>query len=518
MLRILRNFYLQLVQHTYICIWLVIGLLGLITVYIRLKVIFLVNPDVGGIENNVIYSTLRILAGYPLYQNPEQAPYAITQYSPIYYYLTAGLSRLIGFTADDVYEVYAVSRSISLLANGFYAWGIIRLARCVQLPASVSVLAGILAFTLLPPQSYGRPDSVYNALAIWTVWAVARWRISNSASLVNYDSVLAALLTALALFSKQSAICLPIMVSVYLILCSNRPWQIVSFLGWFILFLGILYICLFRQDLSLIYANIVRGVSNGIDLANFRYNLVDHYLRPFAWLVIPSLAISARYIAFEQGPRQFLGLATLVFFLFALATGLKLGSALNYFTEFTGLSCLLIADMLWQLRTTHSDWAKAGRLGLVLAVVWVVPINAMNFNWQRTFGIPVDMTQYQREKTVAQYIKSELRNCDSCLVYSTLYNTSYLNSFLFQRCIVPQQEIIIESTYPRKLFDYTDLDRAAQDGRIQFVVSHDTETETPLAPPIYLANYKPIKSLEGYTVYKFNIHRNHLSYSSRKRK
>ena len=504
MLQFLRSLYQQLIQRTYLVIWLIIGVLGFVTIYVRIKGIFLVNPDIGGIESNVIYSVLRMLAGYPLYQNPEQAPYAITQYSPIYYYLTVGLSRLIGLTPDDVYNVYAVGRTISLIANCFYVWGLIELARRMHLPISVAVLVGILAFSLLPPQSYGRPDSLYNALVVWTAWAVLRWAGSNTSKPLSYGAVLTALLAAIALFAKQSALCLPIIVGGYLVLFSGNPWRIFPFLGWFILFLSAFYVSLFRQDASLVYLNVIRGVNNGIDLANFRYNLVDHYLRPFAWLVIPGLAISIRYSLFEQGARQFIGLTTLGLFLFAMATGLKWGSALNYFTEFTGLSCLLVADVLCQLRTSQSDWADAGRLGLILGILWVVPINAMNFNWGRTVGVPINMTQYNQEQAVAQYIKNELRQCPDCLVYTTLFNSSYLDALLFRNCIVPHQDLIIGSAYPLHSFDYTDLDRAAQDGRVRFVITRNGEAEAPLSPPIYLANYRPVKYFDNYTVYKFN--------------
>ncbi|UFH55092.1 hypothetical protein [Spirosoma sp. KNUC1025] len=262
---------------------------------------------------------------------------------------------------------------------------------------------------------------------------------------------------------------------------------------------------LFQQEAGIVYTNVVRGVSNGIDLANFRYNLVEHYLRPFVWLVVPSLAISIRYIVFERGARQLIGLNTIGLFLFALATGLKWGSALNYFTEYTGLSCVLMADALWQLRNTQSDWANVGRVGLVLGFAWVVPLNAMNFNWGRTFAKPIDMTQYQQEQKVAQYVKDQLKQCPDCLIYSTLFNSSYLNAFLFRNCIVPQQDLVIGSAYKRRSFNYDDLDRATQDGRIQYVISRDYETEAPFSPPIYFSNYHPIKSLEGYTVYKYNL-------------
>lgn len=504
MVNYLRVLYQIITRNAYLIIWCSIAILGLITLYVRVKVIFLVNPDAGGIESNVIYSVLRMLAGFPLYQNPEQVPYPITQYSPIYYYLIAGVSRLVRLTSNDVYEVYIVGRSICLLANIGYTWGIVWLARRLQVVTSVSLLVGITAFVLLPPQSYGRPDSLYNAFVIWTLWAVLRCLDSSSRKSLVYETALAAALAATALFSKQSAICLPIIISAYWGLFNKKPWPLLLFLGWYLLALVLLYYALFQLDNTFLYSNLVQGINNGMDLANFRQNLVNHYLRPFAWLVVPSLAICIRYIVLGDGARQFVGLATLGLFLFAVTTGVKLGAALNYFTEFTGLSCLLIADMLFHLRINHSEWANAGRLGLLLVVIGVVPINAMNFNWERTVGKPVDMTLYQRNELVAQYIKNELRKCNNCFVYNTLHNISYLNLFLFKSCILPQHEIVVESAYPRKSFDYTDLERAAQDGRIHFVISQDTKTEMPMVPPVYLANYKRIKSLEGYTIYKFN--------------
>ncbi|MBD2752095.1 hypothetical protein IC230_04265 [Spirosoma sp. BT704] len=511
MVKYLRILYQIITKNAYLIIWCSVGIFSLVTLYVRSKVIFLVNPDIGGVESNVIYSVLRMLAGFPLYQNPEQAPYAITQYSPIYYYLTVGVSRLVGLTADDVYDVYAVGRCISLVANVFYVWGIVWLARRLQLTTSVAILVGLLAFILLPPQSYGRPDSLYNALVIWTLWAVLGWISSDSAKSLVYGAALTACLAALALFSKQSGLCLPIIIGGYLIFVSPISRQIFPFLGWYALFIGLLYYSLFWQDATLIYANVIQGVSNGIDLANFKHNLVDHYLRPFAWLVIPSLAISIRYSIFEQGARQFIGLSVLGLFLFAMATGLKWGSALNYFTEFTGLSFLLIADTIRLFRSKLSDWANVGRLALLLAVIWVVPVNAMNFNWERSFNKPVDMTQYQQEQAVAQYVKNELTKHNNGLVYSTLYNSSYLNAFLFRHCIVPQQDLMIGSAYPLRSFDYTDLDRAAQDGRVQFVISRNGETDAPLSPPVYLGNYRPIKSIGDYTIYKFNPSAGQLS-------
>lgn len=504
MLQLLQWIYRQLVHYAYFISWATLGLLGILTLYVRYKTIFLVNPDVGGIESNVIYSILRVMGGYPLYENPEQPPFAVTQYSPIYYYLTVFVAKLLRLTPDDVYNVYICNRCVSLAANGVYVWGIIKLARRLSLPMSVACLAGILAFVLLPPQSYGRPDSLYNALVVWTIWSMCRWQEIGREKRFGWAMVLPALFTTCALFAKQSGLCLPIIIGGYLLFFAQNIRQFLYFSAWFSLFFIVFCVVFFGQDMNWVYANVVQGVNNGIDFANFRYNLIDHYLRPFVWLVVPGLAISIRYAIFERDSRQMVGLANTGLFLFALATGLKWGSALNYFTEFTGISGLLITETLWKLRHAQSEWANVGRLSIILGIVWVIPINAMNFNWMLSFGKPTDLSQYKQEQAVAQYIKTKLNLSGNCMIYSTLYNNSYLNSFLFRNCVVPQQDLLIGSAYSRRTFNYARLEQISRNGGIRYAISLDSQTEAALSPPIYFSRYRPIKSLYGYTIYQFD--------------
>ena len=504
MLQPLQWIYRQLVHYTYFISWVTLGLLGILTLYVRYKTILLANPDVGGIESNVIYSILRVMDGYPLYENPEQPPFAVTQYSPIYYYLTVFVAKLLQLMPDDVYDIYVCNRCVSLVANGFYVWGIVKLARRLSLPMSVACLAGILAFVLLTPQSYGRPDSLYNAFVVWTIWAMCQWQEAGGEKRFGWAMILPALFTACALFSKQSGLCLLVIVGGYLLFFAQNFRQFLYFYAWFGLFFIILCVGLFGREVAWVYANEIQGVSNGIDFANFRYNLIDHYLRPFVWLVVPGLAISIRYAVFERGSRQIIGLTNTGLFVFALTTGLKWGSALNYFTEFTGVSGLLIIETLWQLRHTRSEWANMGRLGIALGIVWVIPVNAMNFNWMLSFGKPTNLTQYKREQAIAHYLKNKLNVSNTCLIYSTLYNSSYLNSFLFRNCVVPQQDLLIGSAYPRHTFNYAHLDQISRNGGIRYAITLDNETEAALSPPIYLARYRPIKSLYGYTIYQFD--------------
>lgn len=65
----------------------------------RIDLLHVYYVDFGGLDPNVVYGTQRLLLGEPLYQNPEQSPYAIIQYMPIYYHLCAWLAAKLGIHA-----------------------------------------------------------------------------------------------------------------------------------------------------------------------------------------------------------------------------------------------------------------------------------------------------------------------------------------------------------------------------------------------------------------------------------
>ena len=97
-------------------------------IYLLYRLLLISNPypDLGGVENNVVYFIQRLLSGELLYTDPEKVPYSITQYSPFYYYITKSIGNLLGIQADEVMRVFMLSRSVSLCLNLLYA-GIIYL-------------------------------------------------------------------------------------------------------------------------------------------------------------------------------------------------------------------------------------------------------------------------------------------------------------------------------------------------------------------------------------------------------
>src|SRR2546428_8613350 len=58
-------------------------------------------PGFGGEEANVVYTVQQLVAGDPIYTDPGQAPFTITQYSPLFYVVSAGVARVLRVDATD---------------------------------------------------------------------------------------------------------------------------------------------------------------------------------------------------------------------------------------------------------------------------------------------------------------------------------------------------------------------------------------------------------------------------------
>lgn len=464
---------------------------------IRFQAIYLAHPNLGGVEHNVIYSILRLLNGYPLYENPALSPYSITQYGPVYYNVVAWIAKLAAVSPDDPYSVYVVSRWVSLGANGLMVVGVVQLARQLALPMPVAVGIGLLLFSWIPVHAYSRPDSFCNTLVIWTLYSLTRWTPNRT---VGWYQLLTALLTALALFTKQSALCLPVIVVGYGMFVA-RDWRKTGvYCAALILFLALNYLAWVRVDAGVFWDNVIKGISNGTDLPNFRKNIVRYYLLPYSWLIMLALPISWNHWQRGDEPRRVLSVSAIGLFLFALATSLKQGSAFNYFAEFTALALLLVVDAGWRYRQTRPVPSVWITLALCALVAICVPFHAANFNWKLILGKPNDRRTYQQDQTVAVYLTDSLHLSRSDRVYTTFDDGSFMNTLLFRHIILPQQDIVREACYARHTYNYESFDASARSGAIRYIITRVGQRSV-FFNSLNPAMYRPVKQIGNYTVY-----------------
>ena len=131
----------------------------------RIMVVIYPQPDAGGVEGNVVYFIQHILDGQSLYTDPELPPYAIAQYTPLYYYLVAAISKLCAVSADNVAGIFITSRVVSLILNLCLVAVIYKIAKkYFEAGRSASLIVGFISFIFLEITSFSRPDSLYHFL------------------------------------------------------------------------------------------------------------------------------------------------------------------------------------------------------------------------------------------------------------------------------------------------------------------------------------------------------------------
>ncbi|GAB3948253.1 hypothetical protein GCM10028805_22180 [Spirosoma harenae] len=473
------------------------------TLIVRFRLIFLASSDIGGIESNVIYSVQRYMAGFPLYTNPEAAPYAITQYSPFYYRIVAAFGYLADIDSDDTLGIYRVSRVISLLANIAYAFMLFKLSRQFRTSTRVSLAIATVAFILLPPQAYSRPDSIYNLLVMATLYSGLR--AIRASQPREGDPWLASMVivAGLAIATKQSGVVLPVIITGYYALY-QKQWGKAIILGTSASLLGAIFLVglMPEHDPVLLYKNIVKGVDQGIDLASFRTNIIDHYFRTFSFQNAVGLPLAIWLMRQSRSDYYWLGWAVLVIFGFSLITSLKWGSALNYFTEYIALTGLMVVIWLRQQTLTMREVGLTGRILFMSAVVWAVLPNITNFNWMRVLKTnALSEEPYYQQKQIADYLKNTLDLKPSESVFVTDYNYCYLNGLLYQNCLIPQQDMVEAVMYPRKKFNYSALDNQIRQGAIRFLITRSNETVTSF-PGLTTDHYQLKHRFPNYDVYE----------------
>ena len=82
----------------------------------RVIMIFCYHNDIGGIEHNVIFSICNVIAGEPLYEDPQMGNFNITQYTPVYYFINLICCEIFNLNPlDNLFQIYIIGRSLSFL-------------------------------------------------------------------------------------------------------------------------------------------------------------------------------------------------------------------------------------------------------------------------------------------------------------------------------------------------------------------------------------------------------------------
>lgn len=449
-----------------------LGIISFIALFsIKLIIITANIPDISGSESSTIHPIQRVVAGLPLYTNPENPPFLITQYTPLYFYIVGTTYRMCNFDPSNVHRIYTFSRVFSL---GFLmlAIGVIflTLQQILLARKDLSILVCLLVFHILSYWTMfsSRPDSLSFFLFTLFIFCVAK--AFQVESRKNFYLNISILIAVVAFFCKQSGMIYPMIMGSYFLYF--KEWKILIRL----VLIGIFTFTTLALTLSLfdpvaLFQNIIGGVVNSIHIRGWYGFTLKPLVLPFATFLTGGLAIGFKWIVFQKmNIKSFLGWAVIMLFIFDMLIALKDGSNVGYLGDFIYLSLLIIALYFSEYKTLE-----------VTKRVLIAGISICTFAhcsvWVGMDYLTTDIERYTSlltaDQRISQYILENQKIKPNKYVYlgnfTRNYSMWYLRNFLFRHNIVAYEELNLV-TYKNKVFNFNKFNDAIKSGALQFVI------------------------------------------------
>jgi hypothetical protein len=492
-----------------------IVVLFLITLFIRAVLIGYYNNNLGGIEPNVIYGIQRLLLGQPLYQSTISDTYAIIQYTPLWYYVVAGVAKLISPThyqrGLDVQGIYELCRILALLFNMFTVVVIAALIRTFRFSWAQSFLLSLPLLIVLTNHYYTRGDSLQLFLFVAAFYLYLLY--SKKGSLLYLP--IAALCSAACIMTKQSGILCIGIIAFCLVFIERKYLAAAIYTICSLIFTWAL-ISLLAEDWSTFYQNTLLGLKNGIDLSFLYQIFISQYfmdLVPFYVLGAIVVWLATRQIADKTF--GILAAGASLSFLFAMATGLKVGSSNNYLTEFL-VFVLLSLPLLLQ----HEEGRKVllrffGRTLTIHGFAWIAFFILVTSKTVGFFsvvyiekGLKNYKDEYANEQMLYSYCKNSLQIKDGEKIFFT--ERKFLDNLFIEYSIMPIKDIVTQIyTANPTTYNYARFTSGMNTGMIRYIVTDEKRDDINVCNdslPFVLfdkSKFRLLSKVSGYCIYQF---------------
>lgn len=472
---------------------IVILILGLMVIQLgfRIRLISDHRVDLGAQEINVVYGIQKIMLGRPLYEDPEASPFDVMQYTPVYYFLCAGIGSVVGIEVDDTYALFILSRIISLLLNLATCWLIYLLCRSVGADPWMGLAAAALVFALHSEQFYSRIDSLY---ALFFAAALIVFVRSLRAGDGRKWFVLA-LLCALAFLSKQTGVLIIGIIGLYLAI--ERSWPTLGrfaiatalFIG---AGLGVMFMDSSPTDL---WKNTVQGLMNGLAERPFHHYRDPGVYKFYMGWHLAAVALIWLFVRNGNAVFRFLAVAMILSLLFGVAGSFKQGSGSHYLFEFHLL--VVVSCIAWLGSVPDPTSRLAPMLFLSYGLLFMLHRTRQIQAWtgdeeKRSTAL----TAYTADLRTFEVLVNELDLQPDDRVYVTY--RGHLELLLNGQGLLAQKDIIEWSTTPP--FDLRAFEQAMDDGTVRYVISENVTDAVRIMGRSYPL-FRPIRECEGRTIW-----------------
>ncbi len=472
---------------------------GLVLFLIRLAMVFCYDPEFTGIDNNFIYPVIRQLQGGSIYSDPEQYPFAVNPYAPFLFYLSYIFCQLFGISGNDPIDVYFVTRGICLVADLLTMIVLFRMMkRFLNISSPVAAFGTVAFFYLISYWSFTvmRADSLlllfYSLILFCTLAYFEKPR--------TFQLLLLALLCNAAIFSKQTGIYMPFMVTgiFFFMKRSRAAWLFPVF-----------FTCIFALLLwifKMVYGNhffshVIFALNNRIDVHWFYLFIFKRLAESF--VLIPFAAgcwFAFRYLLKPDNEYiKTVAIAAFASMAFSILISFKWGSSIAYLNETMLALTIILAYSLNQF-TSQSIIRK-----IIPAVIFCGTIIVFNIAIQLFLyhlnNFQQDKQVYLEQKSLSEELLKEIGNRDLYIFADDVNGTFFKNS-MRDRLVAPNKDAIDCCTLPDGNFDYTVFKEGFKTGKIRYLVFQEKWIPERFHD-ISLRHYTKIKVRFGYAIYSF---------------
>lgn len=470
----------------------------------RVFIIFSYEPHIAGIDNNFDYPIIRSLTGFSIYPDPEDYPYAVNPYAPLFFIVCKWVSLLLNINPTDTITVYWVSRSVSLIADiGTCILFFRILRRHLKVSNYLSVVCISLFFCIISFLGYtiNRSDSFFLFFYCFTIYALIRFSKSKSI----WATILPALLTTFCIFSKQNGISLLVLVPAWYYFGKNYRSIIIFLIS------SALFIVSTFLYFEYVYTNqhfsshIIEPLKNKIDLRWF-YIYVFRLIAP-TYLTLPiaaSLIIAVKAIA-ENGDSMLkrLGILCILQFPISAALSLKWGSSLGYYNESFLLGFVIIATYISitisQDKIKHISsvaiYSYPALFILIFHMIAQLYFFFLNDNAE-------SKKTYKEQVQIGNYIKDAIGTKDKYAIDITNANFNFFKNILFKESAAPNIDAVWCCTLPDSVFNYSGLLNGFENGKIMFIIK-EREAVINEVWGVDIRHYVKDTTFSNYSIYRY---------------
>lgn len=446
--------------------WLFAGvsaLVGLAHLLLRAKGIFLYSYDLGGIETNVVYVFHKAVLGLPMYSDPERLNFDIVQYPPLYFVVLKGLALLFGSPPEDPYWFFVLNRSFALVCNLLTVLLVARMAMRAGVPKWWAWFWALVAFGTLPVQLHGRTDSLYLLLFTGAMSASLKAiSMTTRREAIRYWSI-ASVLAGLSVLSKQTGMLTIGIIGLHHLLSRNiRLAFLHGTVSLVVVALGLGWAA-WEFGAEVMYKNIVIGVRNGYSLAMLKEVFLKHDYVQLMGIHAASAWLVLRWWRSPAPDLRFLAIAMACSFAFAVVTGIKSGSKINYFMEHFMLT--YVALPIGLLGAGAALWrALLAAYGLQYLILCLAVEQAQ---LKRADPGGAGRERYAEDRELVRYLREDLGMTPDDRAF--ILGRGFVELMLSGSSVMNQKDVLHFS--PPGLYDHHEFHQAIRDGRIRFFIS-----------------------------------------------